>query len=151
MNELKINLKQLINNNNNIKTLLEYNNKENLMTFKLDSVIIKDKDIYNIRLKKWIYPYKDIEIKSQLLYRLSKDGNNDKIFHKNCDNKGPTLILIKTKEQLIIGGFTLLNWDSKTKWKKDDNTFIFSLTQNKKYIKKENNSNSIYCLDSYGK
>ena len=116
----------------------------------LDSLIIKDKDIYNIRLKKWICPNKIIEIKPLLLYRLSRDGNNYEIFHKNCDNKGPTLILIKTKEELIIGGFTLLNWDSNSKWKKDNNTFIFSLTQNKKYIKKENNSNSIYCLDSYG-
>ena len=60
----------------------------------LDSLIIKDKDIYNIRLKKWICPNKIIEIKPLLLYRLSRDGNNYEIFHKNCDNKGPTLILI---------------------------------------------------------
>ena len=44
----------------------------------------------------------------------------------------------------------ILNWDSESKWKKDNDTFIFSLTQNEKYIKKEKNSNSIYCLNSYG-
>ena len=150
INELKFKVAQLINKNN-IKSLLEYNNEkdENEITFNLDSLILKDKDIYNITLKKWIYPYKNIKIQSKLLYRLSRDGNNYEIFHKNCDNKGPTLILIKTKEELIIGGFTLLNWDSNSKWKKDDYTFIFSLTQNKKYIKKEKNSNSIYCLDTY--
>ena len=46
------------------------------MISNLDSLIIKDKDIYNIRLKKWICPYKNIEIESKLLYRLSRDGNN---------------------------------------------------------------------------
>ena len=153
INELKSKIIQLINENKqNIENLLEYNREkdEKDMISNLDSLIIKDKDIYNIRLKNWIYPNKNKEIQSKLLYRLSRDGNNYEIFHKNCDNKGPTLILIKIKEELIIGGFTLLNWDSKSKWKKDDDTFIFSLSQNKKYIKKEKNSNSIFCLDNYG-
>ena len=86
------------------------------MISNLDSLIIKDKDVYNIRLKNWICTNTNKEIQSKLLYRLSRDGNNYEIFHKNCDNKGPTLILIKTKEE-IIGGFTVLNWDSKSKWK----------------------------------
>ena len=76
------------------------------MISNLNSLIIKDKDVYNMRLKKWISPNNNIEIKSKLLYRLSRDGNNYEIFHQKCDNKGPTLILIKTKEELIIGGFT---------------------------------------------
>ena len=86
------------------------------MICNLDSLIIKDKDVYNIRLKNWICTNTNKEIQSKLLYRLSRDGNNYEIFHKNCDNKGPTLILIKTKEE-IKGGFTVLNWDSKSKWK----------------------------------
>jgi surface protein len=139
-------------NEENIKPLIEYKNKknENLIINNLESIIIKENEEYNKRLKKWICPYKNIKMKGKLLYRLSKDGKEYETFHKKCDNRGETLILIKINENLIIGGYTSLNWDSSSKWKKDNNTFIFSLTHNKKYIKNNDNSNSIYCLNSFG-
>ena len=139
-------------NEENIKPLIEYKNKknENLIINNLESIIIKENEEYNKRLKKWICPYKNIKMKGELLYRLSKDGKEYETFHKKCDNRGETLILIKINENLIIGGYTSLNWDSSSKWKKDNNTFIFSLTHNKKYIKNNDNSNSIYCLNSFG-
>ena len=102
INELKSNIILLINknkDNNNINNLLEYNKEKDgkIMITNLDSLIIKDKDVYNIRLKKWICPNTNKEIQSILLYRLSRDGNNYEIFHKNCDNKRPTLIFKKQK------------------------------------------------------
>ena len=49
------------------------------------------------------------------------------------------------------GGDTPLSWDSKTRWKNDNDTFIFNLTNKKKFHKpSNNNSNSIYCLNTYG-
>ena len=99
INELKPNIIQVINKNkDNINNLLEYNKEkdEKIMISNLDSLIIKDKDVYNIRLKNWICPNTNREeIQSKLLYRLSRDGNNYEIFHKNCDNKRPTLIFKK--------------------------------------------------------
>ena len=132
-------------------------NKENLIEDKtqkredtilnLDSLIIKNNIKYNTTLKNWINPNQ--KIKAELLYRLSRDSHFYQIFHKYCDNKGPTLTLIEAVEGFITGGYTPLDWDSKTEWKEDKDTFIFSLTENKKFIK-QNSSYSIFCLDSYG-
>ena len=58
--------------------------------------------------------------------------------------------MIKASEGFIIGGYTPLNWDNHSSWKKDDDTFIFSLT-NKKIFKKNRKSKiSIYCLKDAG-
>ncbi len=93
----------------------------------LDSLIIKNNIKYNTTLKKWINPNQ--KIKAKLLYRLSRDNHLYETFHKLCDNKGPTLTLIEAVEGFISGGYTPLDWDSKTKWKEDKDTFIFSLTE----------------------
>ncbi|CAG8651133.1 11053_t:CDS:1, partial [Paraglomus brasilianum] len=42
----------------------------------------------------------------------SKDGYRPSIFHNYCDNKGPTLAVIKVKgTEEIIGGYNPLNWN----------------------------------------
>ena len=51
-------------------------------------------------LKNWINP--EIKIKSELLYRMSRDGIETKTFHNLCDNKGPTIILIKLTDDNIL-------------------------------------------------
>ena len=100
-------------------------------------------------LQNWINPKS--EIKGELLYRLSRDGSSYQTFHQNCDDKGPTLVLIKDESDMKTGGYTPLSWDSKTGWKKDNDTFIFNLSNRKKFPKSsKNNTNSIYCLNTYG-
>ena len=47
----------------------------------------------------WINPQN--ELKTELLYRMSKDGESYDDFHNLCDNKGPTLTLIKSTERFI--------------------------------------------------
>ena len=42
---------------------------------------------------------------------MSINGRTSKDFHKYCDNKGPTLTIVKTTKNKIFGGFTPLNWD----------------------------------------
>jgi hypothetical protein len=42
---------------------------------------------------------------STLLYRLSKDGNGTRIFHKLCDNKGPTVLFVKANKHYVFGGY----------------------------------------------
>ena len=46
----------------------------------------------------------------QLCYRASTDGWYGKDFHAKCDNKGPTIVLVKV-DDYIFGGFTDTNWD----------------------------------------
>ena len=48
-----------------------------------------------------------------LLFRASDDGKRPGDFHRCCDNKGPTLVLIKS-EEYIFGGYTVQSWDSGT-------------------------------------
>jgi hypothetical protein len=48
-----------------------------------------------------------------LLYRASKNGWTCSNFHNCCDNKGPTLVVIKYGNY-IFGGYTEESWDSKS-------------------------------------
>ena len=67
---------------------------------------------------------------------MSKNGSSSKDFHKFCDNQGPTLIIIKTKNDRIFGGFTPLNWAIKKEYNiydESNQTFLFSLNLMKKF------------------
>jgi hypothetical protein len=48
----------------------------------------------------------------QLCYRASRDGWYAKDFHSKCDNKIPTIVLVKVVDY-IFGGFTDTNWEQK--------------------------------------
>ena len=60
---------------------------------------------------------------------MSEKGTKSENFHKYCDNKGATLVLVKTTKNKIFGGFTPLNWEGSGGSKNDESnqTFIFSL------------------------
>ena len=114
----------------------------------IDSLIIKQNFQYIDNIIKWINSKN--ELKSKLLYRKSKDGDSSDIFHKLCDNQGPTVILIKSTEGFIIGGYTPLVWDNYSGRKSDNETFLFSLSNNIIFKKKLLNSESIICSKEYG-
>jgi len=65
--------------------------------------------------------------KLELLYRASSDGWEAVDFHSMCDNKGPTVTVIKCTGGYIFGGFTSTPWASSGKWMKCADAFIFSL------------------------
>ena len=112
-----------------------------------DSQIIKNNRNYIDNIIKWIN--KNNKIKTELLYRKSRDGDLIDTFHKLCDNKGNTLTLVKIDNENIFGLYTPLNWDETSGYKKDYDTFIFSLTAN--CISKKNNiENSIKCSKNIG-
>ena len=99
-------------------------------------------------IKEWINPDKEIEFK--LLFRKSRDGSNGKDFHRNCDNKGPTLTLIETNKGKKFGGYTPINWESPDyQDKTDDLTFIFSLNSMLKFTKFQDGY-SIFLNKNYG-
>ena len=83
------------------------------------------------RIKEWISPGKDI--KFNLLFKKSTDGNTTKDFHDHCDNKGKTLIIIETTEGRKFGGVTYDNWNTNNSWRTNPKDFVFSLDLNKKY------------------
>ena len=131
--------------------LEEYKKKQDEIKIKiknLDSLIIENNIKYNKTLKNWIDP--NIKIKSELLYRMSRDGIEYSKFHNLCDNKGATITLIKLEDGNILGNYTPLSWDSTSGWKNDLKMFVFNLTENIKCIKNNQDSYGIYCYSNYG-
>ena len=127
----------------------EKEKKENKLIRNLVSKVIGENEKYNKCLKNWINP--NLNIKAELLYRLSRDGNEYQTFHNLCDNRGPTLTIFKLTDGNILGGYTTKDWDHSGNWKQDQNAFLFSLTENVKCITNSNNSyTAIYGYNSCG-
>lgn len=70
------------------------------------SLIIK-RESHQAALMSWLPPNSTCS----LLYQSSTDGKKPADFHHCCDNKGPTLVLIKSGEY-IFGGYTSQSWES---------------------------------------
>jgi len=96
----------------------------------------------------WINPNKIHDF--YLLYSNLFFPDSVKIFHEKCDFKGPTVTIIKSNTDYIFGGYTTKNWDISNRWKYDPDSFIFSLTFKKKFIKNKNDKLSIYCGEFQG-
>ena len=52
-------------------------------------------------------------LKLMLIYRGRKDGFKVDSFHKNCDGQGPTLSIVKSKDN-IFGGYTDISFKSSS-------------------------------------
>ncbi|CAG8588327.1 5503_t:CDS:1 [Dentiscutata heterogama] len=80
------------------------------------------------------YAVTDVPYKFKLLARGSRHGFSDKVFHKRCDNKGPTITVIKLKDvnDMVIGGYNPVKWQSPLmrKFEKCHHSFVFSLKTN---------------------
>ena len=108
-------------------------------------------DDYEMNFLKNCIPQETNKImKMTLLYKLTKDSDQSSVFHKLCDNKGPTLTIVKTTKGYRGGGFTSISWDSSGAYKNDTKAFVFSLDRKKMYKAPSNGSNAIYCNNSYG-
>ena len=73
-----------------------------------ESVILMNKE-HRSTLKAWLPPQ---DGKWKLLFRASQDGFTAQAFHGRCDNKGPTVTIVKSGNN-IFGGFTENSWRSK--------------------------------------
>ena len=65
------------------------------------------------------------------IYDTKKDGFKAKTFHNKCDNKGPTLCIIKNNHKYIFGGYTSKSWKSPKEhgntWCNDRYAFIYGI------------------------
>ena len=80
------------------------------------------------------------------IFKGSRDGWTKEIFEQKVYKKGATLILLKTTKNVICGGFTSINWESKREYKRDTEAFVFNVDT--KYTP-NNYDNAIYLI-SYG-
>ena len=135
------------NNNENNKTENNNNEDDNSENNKIifDNLTIKE---YNT-LKNWILS-DNIQNKDCSFEILYDSNITSKNFHESCDNQTNTLTLIETKNKFKFGGYTECAWSSNNEEKVDKNSFLFSLNNNKKYLKKNQEKSSIYCNSDYG-
>ena len=105
----------------------EWSEVQKIKTKHFDSLILKESNkeskLYEI-LKEWI-KFKNLE----LIYRGTRDGMIHDIYHKKCDNKGRTIILMKNEKDNIFGGYASDSWIVEhCKYTNSQNSFLFSLT-----------------------
>ena len=106
---------------------------------KLDSSYIIGKiDDFNLINNKLTQIYNEEELKYSLIYRASEHRDLAKIFKEKCKDIRGTLIIVKTDEKKIFGGFTTQLWDDSEKNYNDDKAFCFSLNKKKIYELKPN-------------
>lgn len=98
---------------------------------KIDSVIILTKK-QQLQLQHWLKPLS--QIKFELLFRATRDGERAADFIRMCNGKSPTLTIIKTTEGNIFGGYTEVKWEKTftDEFRYDPNAFIFSFYNNMK-------------------
>ena len=74
---------------------------------------------YDNVLREWIGDYQ-----WKLFYRASEHEYTPESFHKNCDGKSPTLIIIKSTDGWIFGGYTTRSWTDKYRYEVCDSPCI---------------------------
>jgi len=155
LNEYNLNDEQLVNSNNeatvlinktelNIQNLNSVILDERLMSFEPNTVKINKSILGELKIKASHMDssilnntdkFKELMIlcefpvyqKWSLIYRASQNGFEGANFHANCDNKPNNLVVIKSDNGNIFGGYTEQSWASeKNEWKNDPYSFIFS-------------------------
>ena len=127
------------------ETINELKNKCNTIIFEGSKIINKSEDIIFIinyiqqNDKNFFFN------KIKLLYRGSRDGDNTNICHLLCDNKKHVLIIMKSENGKIFGGYSKIgfktkNFEDEYENIPDNNSFLFSIDLQKIYpvVKDEN-------------
>ena len=81
-----------------------------------------------------------IKQKWNLLYRATKDGFTSSRFHLKCDNTPNTLVIIKSTDGNVFGGYTKNDWSGSILMKSDPNAFIYS------FINESNKAFKMKCI-----
>ncbi|CAF1122271.1 unnamed protein product [Rotaria sp. Silwood1] len=64
-----------------------------------------------------------------LIYKASCNGFDTNAFNSRCNNQGPTMTIIQSKNNYLFGGYTAIPWSSDNySYKNDTTAFLFTLT-----------------------
>jgi len=63
----------------------------------------------------------------KVLYRASTNGDDISRFHRECDNKGPTIIIVQSTTGAVFGGYTDVSWASSGGFKRSSTSFLFRI------------------------
>jgi len=89
----------------------------------------------------------------KLIYRATRDGFGATDFHSKCDSYQNSLVIIKSTNGNVFGGYTEQNWSHSVDYKNDPNAFLLSFINqhNSKIIMKcTNPSHAIFAHRAYG-
>ena len=138
------NKEEEINELNNEETVID----ENIMN--TDIIQTQEEiDFIENRLKQ-IYFFQNKDIKYQLLYKGTRNGDKSLNFHTKVDGIRNTLTIVKSKKGIRFGGFTSELWNQIGGYGKcDPYAFCFSLNL-KKIYNSQKNQLAIFCSDGYG-
>ncbi len=134
---------------------------KNPSEFLPDTQLVDQK--YDSYLRKWL----GSDYKWKLLYRASEHDYTAKSFHEYCNDKRPTLIVIKSDRGWIFGGYTTQSWSGEGIYydcdliiiievrKCDSKAFIFTLknphgVKPTRYMKRKESRYAIYCDSAFG-
>jgi len=79
--------------------------------------------------------------KWKLIYRATRDGFGTADFHSKCDSYQNSLVIIKSTNGNVFGGYTEQNWSPHQHYKTDPNAFLFS------FINQHNTKIVMKCTD----
>ena len=91
---------------NNIRLKISHYYLKNPSQFLPDTQIVNQQ--YDEKLREWCGDYQ-----WRLIYRASEHEYTVESFHEYCDDKRPTLIVIKSSGGWIFGGYTTQSWSGK--------------------------------------
>ncbi|XP_046861427.1 uncharacterized protein LOC124454695 [Xenia sp. Carnegie-2017] len=93
-----------------------------------DTSFLKDKNDWIVQLKQWL-PSTLNGKKAVHCYQATINGWEATTFHSLCDNKGPTLVIVKVGT-FVFGGFASESWKGDDRYIRANRSFIFSLKNN---------------------
>ena len=99
-------------------------------------IIYKKKD-FDLINNKLLQLYDTKKVNYELLYRATEHRDLAKIFKKKCNGVRGTLIIVKTENKRIFGGFTTQIWDDSERNYDDDKAFCFSADEQRIYELRE--------------
>ena len=103
-----INLLSMISIDTSNEIIRQYLLNYTISLFCYGTKVLENSD-YDDKLREWL----GSDYKWRLIYRASEHGYTAKSFHEYCNNKGPTLIMIKSDGGWIFGGYTTQSWSGK--------------------------------------
>ncbi|KAL9962228.1 hypothetical protein ACROYT_G031310 [Oculina patagonica] len=93
---------------------------------KFSNIVGRDEN-HLLTLSKWLKPVTQGKSSDwKRCWRASVDGWAASTFHGQCDNKGPTVSIIRVG-QYIFGGYTSTSWTSRNSYAYSSTAFLFSL------------------------
>ena len=82
-----------------------------------------------------------------LCYSTDTDSRTGQTWHSQCDDKGPTVTIVKLSTGKIIGGYAAASWKSDGSWTDTSESFLFSVSN--RFIHQLLGTNNQYSMLNY--